>query len=94
MTKADIAVLVLKIVGAFPSILSVLELVNYAMNPAGYRFGTEIAGFQYNSPAYFVISNVIVMVLYGLAYVLKGTSPRILALIAQLALFATMIEYH
>ena len=92
MTKAEIAVLVLRIFGALPAALSVSELISYAMDPAGYPFGTEIAGFQYNSPVHFVISHCIVVLLYVSAYVLRGAPLRIVALIAQIGLFAAM--YH
>ncbi len=56
------------------------------------EFGTEIGGFQYNSPAYFVISSLVILLLYGAAYVLRGASLRIMVLIAQIALFCSNVR--
>jgi hypothetical protein len=42
---------------------SLSDLVAYGLNPSEYHFGTEVAGFRYVSPAYFVGSIIATLVI-------------------------------
>jgi len=67
--KKNLLVISNKLLGVLLTIFlffHVYELINYLSTPAGYKFGTEVAGWRYNSPTHFLGSLLFELLLIGM----------------------------
>ncbi len=81
-------------IGLFPALIGALALISYGLDSDDYHFGSEVGGYIYRSPYYYIGTSVMLTFLFLAVVGLRKPSYKIFAVMLQAMILVLTVGFQ